>query len=184
MRIDAVQTIKDRLTMRDVLEHYGYAVKRRMPCPIHSGKDNNFEIKEKSWRCYSRCGGGDVISFVQQMFGLSFPDTLKKIDTDFNLGLFEHISNRKSLDIARQSYKRKKERERQKQEIEDVKNRYWEVFDEWVRLDRNKTLYSPKTPDEELHPLFVEALQKLAYQEYLLDCAESEVYEIEHRNNT
>lgn len=178
------QTIKDRLTMREVLEHYGYSAKRRMPCPLHNGKDNNFEVKEHSFMCYSQCGGGDVITFVQKLFNISFPDTLKKIDTDFNLGLFEHISNRKSLDIARQSYQRKKERERQKQQVEDVKNRYWDVFGEWVRLDRNKTLYAPKTPDEEWHPLFVEALQKLAYQEYLLDCAESEVYEIEHRNNT
>lgn len=184
MRFDAVQTIKDRLTMREVLEHYGYTAKRRMPCPLHNGKDNNFEVKEKTFMCYSQCGGGDVITFVQKLFNLSFPDALKKIDIDFNLGLFEHISNRKSLDIARQSYQRKKERERQKQEIEDVKNRYWDIFGEWARLDRNKNLYAPKTPDEEWHPLFVEALQKLAYQEYLLDCAESEVYEIEHRNNT
>ena len=79
-------------------------------------------------------------------------------------------------------YKRKKERERQKQEYEAVKNRYWDIFGEWTRLDRNKTLYAPNTPDEEWHPLYVEALQKLAYQEYLLDCAEMEVYEYEHRN--
>jgi DNA primase len=184
MRADAVQTIKDRLTMNDVLSRYGYATKRRMPCMLHGGKDNNFEVREKSWRCYSHCGGGDTILFVQKLFGLSFPDALKKIDTDFNLGLFEHIGNRKSLDIARQSYKQKKERERQKQGVEDVKNRYWDIFGEWARLDRNKTLYAPKTPDEEWHPLFVEALQKLAHQEYLLSCAESEVHEIEHRNNT
>ena len=183
MSVDKVEIIKDRLTMREVLERYGYLAKRRMPCPIHQGKDLNFEVKEKSWRCYSHCGSGDTISFVQQLFGLSFPDTIKKIDTDFNLGLYEHSSNRKSLDIARQAYQRKKERERQKQEIEDVKNRYWDIFGEWARLDGNKTLYAPKTPDEEWHPLFVEALQKLAYQEYLLDCAESEVYEIEHRNS-
>ena len=174
MSVDKVEIIKDRLSMDEVLRQYGYTPKKRMPCPLHSGVGKNFEIKGKYWRCYSRCGNGDTISFVQKLFGLSFPDTLKKIDADFNLGLFENISNRKSLDIARQSYQRKKERERQKQEIEDVKNRYWDIFGEWARLDRNKTLYAPKTPDEEWHPLFVEALQKLAYQEYLLGGAESE----------
>lgn len=183
MSVDKVAIIKDRLTMDEVLRQYGYTPKKRMPCPLHSGVDKNFEIKGKYWRCYSHCGNGDTISFVQKLFGLSFPDTLKKIDTDFNLGLFENISNRKRLDISRRSYQRKKEQERQKQEIEDVKNRYWDIFGEWVRLGRNKALYAPKTPDEEWHPLFVEALQKLAYQEYLLECAESEVYEIEHRNS-
>lgn len=172
MRFDAVQTIKDRLTMREVLEHYGYSAKRRMPCPLHNGKDNNFEVKEKSWRCYSHCGNGDTISFVQKLFGLSFPDTLKKIDLDFDLNLYgEHTFD----EIRRSHYKQKQiqaERERKKREKEQAENEYWAVFDEWVRLDRNKTLYAPKTPDEEWHPLFVEALQKLAYQEYLLDMAE------------
>ena len=50
---------------------------------------------------------------------------------------------------------------------------YWAVFDEWKRLDDNRQNYVPKTPDEELHPLFVEALQKLSYQTYLLDCLET-----------
>lgn len=188
MRFDAVQTIKDRLTMTDVATHYGYKPNRAgfIKCPFHAEKTASMKIYagDKGYSCFGCGDSGDIISFVKKLFGLSFPDTLKKIDTDFNLGLFEHISNRKSLDIARQSYQRKKERERQKQEIEDVKNRYWDIFGEWVRLDRNKTLYAPKTPNEEWHPLFVEALQKLAYQEYLLDCAESEVYKIEHRNNT
>ena len=172
MRIDAVQTIKDRLTMREVLEYYGYTPKRRMPCPIHQGKDLNFEVKNKSWRCYSHCGSGDIISFVQKLFGLSFPDALKKIDLDFKLNLYGNHS----LQELRQSHYRQKqvqaEKERKEREKEQAENEYWAVFDEWKRLDDNKRKYAPKKPDEEWHPLFVEALQKLAYQEYLLDMAE------------
>lgn len=172
MRVDAIQTIKDRLTMREVLEHYGYSAKRRMPCPLHNGKDNNFEVKEKSFMCYSQCGGGDVITFMQRLFNLSFPDTLKKIDLDFGLNLYgEH-----SFEDLRKSHYRQKqiqaERERKKREKEQAENEYWAVFDEWKRLDDNKRNYAPKTPDEEWNPLYVEALQKLAYQEYLLDMAE------------
>lgn len=36
-------------------------------------------------------------------------------------------------------------------------------------LRRWKRDYAPKTPDEEWHPLFVEALQKQSHVEYLLD---------------
>jgi hypothetical protein len=122
--------------------------------------------------CYSQCGGGDVITFVQKLFNLSFQDALRKIDVDFGLNLYgEH-----TFEELRKSHYRQKqiqaERERKKREKEQANNEYWAVFGEWVRLDRNKTLYAPKTPDEELHPLFVEALQKLAYQEYLLDITE------------
>ena len=172
MRVDAVQTIKGRLTMRDILSRYGYTPKRRMPCPLHNGKDNNFEVKEHSFMCYSQCGGGDVITFVQKLFGLSFPNALKKIDVDFGLGLYgEHSFE----DLRKAHYRQKQvqaERERKKQEKQQADAEYWAVFDEWKRLDDNKRNYAPKTPDEEWHPLFVEALQKLAYQEYLLDCAE------------
>jgi DNA primase len=172
MRIDAVQTIKDRLMMRDVLLRYGYEPKRRIKCPIHNGDGLNFEIKEHSFMCYSQCGGGDVITFVQKLFSLSFQEALKKIDVDFGLNLYGD----KTFEELRKSHYQTKQlqakREREKAEREQAQAKYWAVFDEWKRLDDNKRNYAPKTPDEELHPLFVEALQKLAHQEYLLECAE------------
>ena len=167
-----VQIIKDRLTMRDVILQYGYEPKRRMKCPLHNGDGLNFEVKEKSWRCYSRCGSGDVITFVQKLFNLSFPDALRKIDTDFCLNLYGD----KTFEELRKSHYQTKQlqakREREKAEREQKEAEYWGVFDEWKRLDDNKRNYAPKKPDEELHPLYVEALQKLAHQEYLLECAE------------
>ena len=170
MRIDAVQTIKDSLTMRDVLEQYGYTAKRRMPCPLHCGDGDNFEVKEKSYCCHSRCGGGDVISFVQKLFYLSFPDTLRKIDADFGLNIYgDHTFE----ELRRSHYKQmaiKAERERKQREKEQADKEYWAAFDEWKRLDDNRRIYRPKSPDEELHPLFVESLQKLTHQEYLVDC--------------
>lgn len=170
MRIDAVQTIKDRLTMREVLERYGYNVKRRIPCPIHNGNDDNFEVKEHTFCCHSHCGSGDVITFVQKLFDLSFPDTLRKIDADFGFNIYgDHTFE----ELRRSHYKQmaiKAERERKQREKEQADKEYWAAFDEWKRLDDNRRLYKPKSPDEELHPLFVESLQKLSYQEYLVDC--------------
>ena len=172
MSVDKVEIIKDRLTMDDVLRQYGYTPKKRMPCPLHNGCDKNFEIKGKYWRCYSHCGTGDTISFVQKLFGLSFPDTLKKIDIDFCLNLYgEHSFE----DLRKAHYRQKQiqaERERKKREKQQADDEYWKVFDEWKRLDDNKRKYAPKTMEEEWHPLFVEALQKLSYQEYLLDMAD------------
>ena len=174
MRVDAVQTIKDRLTMREVLEHYGYEPNRAkfICCPFHNEKTPSMKIYEQDFHCFGCGEHGDVISLVQKLFGLSFPDTLKKIDIDFGLNLYgEHTFD----EIRRSHYKQKQtqaERERKKREKEQAENEYWAVFDEWKRLDDNKRKYAPKTMEEEWHPLFVEALQKLAYQEYLLDMAE------------
>ena len=46
---------------------------------------------------------------------------------------------------------------------EQAENEYWAVFDEWKRLSENKKKYAPKTPEEEPHPLFVEALQNSSW---------------------
>lgn len=170
MRVDAVQTIKERLTMREVLEYYGYDVKRRIPCPLHNGIDDNFEIKEKTYCCHSHCGGGDIITFVQKFFNLSFPEALRKIDTDFGLNIYgDHTFE----DVRRSHYQQmavKAKKERAKREKEALNNEYWKAFDEWKRLDDNRQIYKPKSPDEDLHPLFVESLQKLEHQIFILEC--------------
>lgn len=174
MRIDAVQTIKDRLTMREVLERYGYSPNRAgfVCCPFHNEKTPSMKIFEKDYHCFGCGENGDVITFVQKLFNLSFPDTLKKIDVDFGLNLYCD----KTFEELRKSHYQTKQlqakKEREKAEREQASAEYWVVFNEWKMLDENKRKFAPKTPDEELHPLFVEALQKLAHQEYLLDCAE------------
>ena len=169
MRFDAVQTIKDRLTMQDVLLKYGYSPKRRMPCPIHNGKDCNFEIKGNNWRCYSRCGSGDTISFVQQLFNISFQDALRKIDTDFGLNIYgDHsFEELRRSHYQQQALKAKQEREKREKQIIEAK--YWEAFSEWKRLDDNLRLYAPKAFEEKPHPFFIESLQKIEYQKYILD---------------
>ncbi len=174
MRFDAVQTIKDRLTMQYVIQHYGFSLNRAgfMCCPFHNEKTPSMKIYEKDYHCFG-CGlHGDAISFVQQLFGLSFQEALRKIDVDFSLNIY---GNHTFEELRRSHYRQKKiqaERERKKREKEQAENEYWAVFDEWKRLDDNKRNYAPKTLYEELHPLFVEALQKITYQEYLFDMAE------------
>ena len=174
MIVDKVEIIKDRLTMREVLLHYGYETNRAkfICCPFHNEKTPSMKVFEKDFHCFGCGEHGDVITFVQKLFNLSFQETLKKIDIDFGLNLYGY----KTFEELRKSHYQTKQlqakREREKAEKENADMEYWAAFDEWKRLYDNKRNYSPKTPDEEWHPLFVEALQKLAYQEYLLDCAE------------
>lgn len=175
MKIDKIAVIKDRLTMRDVLNRYGFKLQKDfICCPFHSEKTPSMRIHKKYFYCFGCGEQGDVITFVQKLFNLSFSDTLKKIDTDFNLGLYRE----KTLEDLRksrwQSRQIKAKQERIKAEKQHADDEYWKVFDEWKRLDDNKQDYAPKCLEdmENPHPLFVEACQKLAYQEYLLECAE------------
>lgn len=172
MNVDKVAIIKDRLTMRDVLIRYGFEPKKRMKCPLHGGNDFNFSVMEKGYMCFSHCGGGDVITFVQKLFNLSFPDTLKKIDADFCLGLYGETS----LDDFQKNYWQSRKATIAQGSRKQAEEEYNKIYDEYLRLECNKFKYAPKTPDEEPHPLFIEALSKLSYQEYLLECAEKKRY--------
>lgn len=174
MRVDKVEIIKDRLMMCEVLQHYGYEPNRAkfICCPFHNEKTPSMKIYQKDFHCFGCGEHGDIISFVGKLFNLDFKETLKKIDVDFCLNLYgEHSFEDIRGSHRKQQYLQAK-REREKREKEQAEEEYWKIFDEWKRLDDNKRKYAPKTPDEELHPLFVEALQKLAYQEYLLDITE------------
>lgn len=169
MHIDAVQTIKERLTMAEVVSRYGFSADRRMACPLHNGEDLNFEIKDRTWRCYSHCGSGDAISFVQKLFNVSFQDALRKIDADFGLNIYGSHSFEELRRSHYQQQALKAKREREKYEKQKAEDEYWAAFDEWKRLDDNRRIYRPKSTGEELHPLFVESLQKLEYQKYVME---------------
>ena len=175
MQFNEVQTIKDRLTMLEVLERYGYEPNKKgfMYCPFHFEKTPSMRIYDKDYHCFGCGEHGDTITFVQKLFNLSFQEALKKIDVDFVLNLYSD----KTFEELRKSHYQLKQlqakREREKAEREQSNVEYWAVFDEWKRLEDNKQKFAPKTPDEELRPLFVEASQKLSYQTYLLDCLET-----------
>lgn len=175
MRIDAVQTIKDCLTMCEVLERYGYTADRKnfICCPFHNEKTPSMRIYEKDYHCFGCQEHGDVIAFIQKLFGLSFQDTLRKIDADFNLNIY---GNHTFEELRQSHYKAKIEadkREKSKKQKEKNEAEYWEAFDEWERLKENKREYTPRTQNEDLHPLFIEAVQKLPQQEHILDILSS-----------
>lgn len=167
----AVQQIKNTIKMPELLRHYGIDIgkNRRISCPFHNGKDKNCSIKEDYMHCFVCGESADQISFVQKLFGLSFQETLRKIDADFALNIYSEHSYE---DLRKSHFEQKAlqaKREREKAEQEKADAEYWEAFDEWKRLDDNRRIYAPKN-GEELHPLFVESIQKLEHQKYVLDC--------------
>ena len=178
--------IKTRVSMPELLSHYGFSVngKNRMPCHIHGGKNDNLGIKEKYCHCF-KCGyNADVIKFVQDYFSLNFAEAVSKINNDFSLGLpiGEKMDRRTKTDIARQSFLKKraekeKEKEKQKLELE------WEdSHGDFIRIDRQKRQHKPRSICEQLPAEFIEALKETQYAKYRLECALEDLREYEKRN--
>ena len=178
--------IKSRLTMQQVLDYYGIERNRanRIRCVLHNGQDFNCGIKDHYIHCFVCGQSADVIKFVQVYFCLDFQSAISKLNDDFKLGLpiGKKIDRRTQLEINKAAFERKRKIEAEKKRREQIENAYWAAFDEWKRLDDNKRNYSPKSPTEPLHPLFVEALKNIAGAEYNLSCAEIARYEYENRN--
>lgn len=81
--MDAVQDVKSRLDVADIVGEYvqlkpaGSGSFRGL-CPFHQEKTPSFYVNRprQSWHCFGCDQGGDIISFVQRMEGMEFPEAL------------------------------------------------------------------------------------------------------------
>lgn len=142
---DAAGIIKDQVSMRDVLDAYGFTPGRGgfLPCPFHTG-DREPSLKiypgDRGWHCFGCGRGGSVIDFVMELFHLNYAQAVVRLDTDFHLG----ITGRKADE--RQRLKMAQERARRKREEQDRTARRNALEAQCGALDR---YLSTHRPDEE-----------------------------------
>lgn len=166
--------IKERTTMRDAIALYAPDPPpryNRIPCPVHKGKNYNLCFTDRLYHCFVCGAGGDVISFVEHIFGVDFCTAIEKLNDDFKLEL--PIKRRMTIREAREAEQRHQEilaeRERKKEEERAFNEQYAILCNKLNRLNQNRIKYAPATPYEDWHPAFVEALQNIEHQEYLID---------------
>jgi len=143
-------------------------------CPFHEEKTPSMRLYEDGYHCFGCKAHGDVLDFVGKVLGVTMIQAAKRINNDFGLGLplGHKVTVSQVAEAARQRHRIAQDRERALVEGETASREYWGAFDEWLRLDRNREEYAPKAPWDSWHPLFVEALQKLDYQKYVLEEAD------------
>jgi len=114
---DNRERILDVLNIKEVVTKYsGVEIGRhnRCACPMHGGEYNNFAVypKTNSFFCFTCGKGGDLIKFVAYYFDLPYNEAIKKLDSDYRLGLYDN-QHKSDVDVARVIMKRKLEREKQ-----------------------------------------------------------------------
>ena len=157
-----IDRVKQTVSMADILTRYGMEANRHgyISCPFHTEKTASCRIYEKSFYCFGCGAGGDVIDFVRRMENLDLIHAIQR------LGGLEDMKFSERRRLMEQERKQK-----ETQRAEEARQReYWQVWDEWIRLDQNFRSYRPVDPDEQPHPLFLEALEKLETQSYRIDC--------------
>lgn len=83
------EKITEQLTIPMILSHYGYSTSRRkrIPCPLHAGKNANFCYTDKVFHCWTCGEKGNAIGLTEKLFNLSFRQAMMKLNMDFSLGV-------------------------------------------------------------------------------------------------
>ena len=161
------EDVKQRLNIRQVIEHYGYKVNRhgQFVCAFHNDHKPSASIKRDYFNCFVCGAGGDLITFTAKLHGLSNIDACKKLDQDFHLGLSQQpVSHIDRLKADRERAKRQAELKRQK-EIENLIQHTGLVLADYHRyLWQGIHLYPYG------HIRHIRALQELTQATYYLEC--------------
>ena len=161
MAENVFEAVKQSVSTREAASFYGIEVKRNgmACCPFHDDKNPSMKVDQR-FHCFGCGEDGDVIDFTAKLFNLSPKEAAEKLAQDFGLIYDSQAPPRRRY--VRQKTEAQKFREN-RQRCYRVLSDYYYLLKKW-EADR-----SPRTPEEELHPRFVEAIQKETYVEYLLD---------------
>ena len=161
MAENVFEAVKQSVSTREAAAFYGIEVKRNgmACCPFHDDKNPSMKVDQR-FHCFGCGEDGDVIDFTAKLFDLSPKEAAEKLAQDFGLIYDSQAPPRRRY--VRQKTEAQKFRE-DRQRCYRVLSDYYYLLKKW-EADR-----SPRTPEEEPHPRFVEAIQKKAYVEYLLD---------------
>ena len=156
------ELVKQNICVPDAAKHYGLQVNRNgmCSCPFHEDQHPSMKLNERYFYCFGCGATGDVIDLTARLYNLSPKEAAEKLAQDFGLIYDSQAPPRRNY-VHQKTEARKFREDRQR--CYRVLSDYYYLLKKW-EADR-----SPRTPEEEPHPRFVEAIQKKPYVDYLLD---------------
>ena len=155
------ETVKSAVTVKQAAEYYGCKVNRgdMICCPFHDDRHPSMKLNRDYFYCFGCGATGDVIDFVARLFGLSSYEAAKKLAYDFGID----PDKPPAAMALKKPYPLAQDFRNDEIHCQRVLCDYLHLLERWEKE------YAPQTPEETWNPLFVEALQKKPYTEYLLD---------------
>ena len=116
--------IREAVTMREALAHYGITMERGgfAPCPFHNDRHPSMKVYpgDRGYYCFVCHEGGDVLHFIQKMENSSFGEAVRVAAT---IGGIEEC--RKTMKM--------RQREDSRRERQLLERRYAQIHAQWVR---------------------------------------------------
>ena len=149
--------IKQFITTRQAAESYGISVDSHgmAVCPFHDDHSPSMKV-DNNFYCFGCGATGDVITFTSRLFGITPASAARKLSMDFGISLEEYseypVISKSPL---------QKDFENWCHFARETLRHYNQLLIRWKSL-------APEKPGEDLHFLFVEALQNSARVKHLL----------------
>ena len=162
MGANVFETVKQSVPVKEAAERYGIEVGRNSMacCPFHDDKNPSMKLNEEYFYCFGCGATGDVIDLIARLYNLSPKEAAEKLAQDFGL-IYD------SQAPPRRNYVRQKT---EAQKFQESRDHAFRVLADYFHLLRKWEMgYTPKTPEEPMHPRFLEAVQQKDYIGYLLD---------------
>ena len=161
--MNVFEAVKQSVTTRQAASYYGIRVGRNgmACCPFHNDRTPSMKVDSRYY-CFGCGASGDVIDFAASLHGLGKRDAAVRLAEDFSIPYDGAIRT--------PAAKRTPPKPTPEQRLRQAEQHCFKVLCDYLHLlERWKIEYAPQPQDAAWHPLFVEALQKNSYVEYLLD---------------
>lgn len=156
-----VDEIKQSVSMREVVERYGYHPNRAgfISCPFHHGdRTPSMKIYKKDYHCHACGANGDIFSFVQGIENCDFKAAFKLLG-----GTYKHQSEQQHKINQYRMQKRKETMLLKEQKKKQEKKALLEE----LKLQKIFVKVYPVFSDE-----WCDAINRLELLFYKLDCLE------------
>ena len=152
------EEIKSSMSMRDVAERYGTRIDRKgfCCCPFHREKTPSMKIYKDSYHCFGCGASGDIFSFVMGMEHCDFKTAFKNLG-----GTYE-----KKTEYHQKIYHYRIQKRKETQQIKEI-NKDEDRINTIKEIEQQllfKKMYPP------MHPEWCDAVHKLEYLYYKLEC--------------
>ena len=149
--------IKQSVSMREVVEQYGYHPNRAgfISCPFHKEKTASMKVYKDSVYCFGCGRSGDIFTFVQQMDGCSFKEAYLKLGGEYE----------KKSDWQRKKFQYQLQQKKEKERKELERKRQWkrEILQD-IPMQKLFAKCFPVFSDD-----WCAAVNRLEYDFYILD---------------
>lgn len=166
--------IKAAVSAKEAAIFYGVKVSRNgmACCPFHPDRHPSMKLDNR-FHCFGCGADGDVILFVERMYGLSPLDAAKKLISDFHLSIDIHVASPRTFSKAN---KQNSEQELLRAFQLYKRDALFYLCKYHYLLHRAKIELAPTTPEEmeHCHPLYEESIHNIDKINWMIKELENE----------